>query len=407
MNKTQEWINYEEKWCANNYNSLPVVLTKGKGEWLWDIEGKRYVDMMSAYSAVSLGHAHPRLLEVLINQAQNLAVVSRAFHSETLAPFFEKLCLLSGMDKALPMNTGVEAVETALKAARRYGYEKKAIPDGKAQIIVAKNNFHGRTISVISFSSEPEYKKHFGPFTPGFVEIPYGDSEALKKAITPHTCAFLIEAIQGEAGIVIPPVGWLKTCQEICNQHDVLFIIDEVQTGLARTGKMFAFEHENVKPDAIILGKALGGGILPLSVFLARKEVMDVFTPASHGSTFGGNPLAARIGLEVLTLIEKEELVERSKVLGEKLLQNLKELKSPLVKDVRGKGLFIGVEINPNFLTARKVCEKLLENGVLSKETHDTVIRFAPPLNISNEGLDFAVSQFAKTMSFFEQNLKS
>jgi ornithine--oxo-acid transaminase len=402
INRTQQWIDFENKWCANNYNSIPVVLSKAKAEWLWDIEGKRYVDMMAAYSAVSLGHAHPRLIHALQDQAQTLAVVSRAFHSDKLAPFLERLCQVTGMDKALPMNTGVEAVETALKAARRYGYEKKGIPDGKAEIIVAKNNFHGRTIAVVGFSSEPAYQKHFGPFAPGFVEIPFGDSEALKKAITPNTCAFLIEPIQGEAGIIIPGHGWLKTCQEICNQQNVLLIVDEVQTGLGRTGKMFAIEHDNVKPDAIILGKALGGGLLPVSMFLARLEVMDVFTPASHGSTFGGNPLGARIGLEVLNIIQEENLVERSRVLGDELLQGLKQIKSRLIKDVRGKGLFIAVEINPQFLMAREVCEKLMQNGVLSKETHDTVIRFAPPLIISKEALNIAIEQFAKTIAFFE-----
>ncbi|MBS0290190.1 MAG: ornithine--oxo-acid transaminase [Proteobacteria bacterium] len=395
MTKTQTWIAKEAKYCAANYHPLPVVLKQGKEEWLWDIEGKRYVDMMAAYSAVSLGHCHPRLLKVLMEQAQLLNVVSRAFHTDKLLPFLEKICQLSGMEMALPMNTGVEAVETAIKAARRWGYEKKGISDEKAQILVAKNNFHGRTITAVSFSSRKSYKQHFGPFTPGFVEIPFGDTEALKQAITPQTCAFLVEPIQGEAGIIFPPKGWLKACQQICNQHQILFILDEIQTGLARTGKMFAFEHENVISDGLILGKALGGGILPVSLFLTRKEVMSVFTPGSHGSTFGGNALAARLGLEVLTLIEEESLVERSRQLGDYFLQALKQIQHPLIKEVRGKGLFIGVEVQG---AARKVCEKLMELGVLTKETHDTVIRFAPPLTIQKDSLDFVLGQFEKAL---------
>ncbi len=403
MNKTQQWIKREEQCCAHNYHPIPVVLSKGLGEWLWDIEGKRYLDMMSAYSAVSLGHCHPRLLKVMAEQSQKLCVTSRAFHSDTLLPFFEKLVAVTGMDMGLPMNTGVEAVETAIKAARRYGYEKKGIPDDKAEIIVAKNNFHGRTISVISFSSEAEYKKHFGPLTPGFVEIPFGNAEALKQAITPNTCAFLIEPIQGEAGIQIPPTGWLKSCQEICNQNHVLLILDEVQTGLGRTGKMFAFEYEKVKPDGLILGKALGGGILPVSAFLARKEVMDIFTPGSHGSTFGGNALACQIGLEVLSIIEEENLSERSFTLGTEFIAALKNIKSPVIKNVRGMGLFIGIEINTKLVSARKVCEKLMDLGLLTKETHDTVIRLAPPLIIKRESLDLALEKIAEAMRFFDK----
>lgn len=397
----QEWIQQEQQHCAHNYHPLPVVLTKGEGVWLWDIEGKRYLDMMSAYSAVSLGHSHPTLLAVLQEQAQKLCVVSRAFHADTLAPFLEKLCKVAQMDMALPMNSGAEAVETALKAARRFGYERKGIPENKAEIIVASNNFHGRTISIISFSSEPEYQKHFGPFTPGFVEIPFGDSEALQRAITPNTCAFLVEPIQGEAGIQIPPPGWLKACEQICRDNQVLLILDEVQSGLGRTGKMFAFEHENVKPDGLILGKALGGGILPVSAFLTRTDVMNVFIPGSHGSTFGGNPLAARMGTAVLDLLVKEKIVENSAKLGAMLSNELQSIKHPLIKNVHGKGLWVGVDMDIHEVSARQICEKMLTLGVLAKETHETVIRFAPPLIIQEQELHFGVTQFKKALESF------
>lgn len=398
---TQQWIEKEAQTCANNYFPLPVVLSKAKGVWVWDIAQKRYLDMMSAYSAVSLGHSHPTLIKVLKEQADQLCLVSRAFHTDSLQPYCEKLCALSKMDKVLPMNTGVEAVETAVKAARRYGYEKKGIAENKAQIIVAKNNFHGRTITVVSFSSEQAYKKDFGPLTPGFIEIPFGDSEALKNAITPETCAFLVEPIQGEAGIQVPPQGWLKACETICRDNEVLLILDEVQSGLGRTGKLFAFEHDHVKPDGLILGKALGGGILPVSAFLAREELMAVFTPGSHGSTFGGNPLANRIGLEVLNLLEKGDYITNSAVLGAHLLKRLKSIKHPVIREVRGRGLWVGVEVDPAVASARSLCEKMLELGILSKDTHETVIRFAPPLIITQEEVDWAVDQFEKALAFF------
>jgi ornithine--oxo-acid transaminase len=366
------------------------------------MEGKKYVDMMSAYSAVSLGHAHPKLLKALNEQAQKLALVSRAFYSQPLAPFLKKLCAVAKMDKALPMNSGAEAVETAIKAARRWGYEKKGIPDGHAEIIVAKNNFHGRTTTIISFSSEPSYKAHFGPLTAGFVEIPFGDSEALARAITPNTCAFLVEPIQGEAGIVVPPVGWLKACEQICKKNNVLLIVDEVQSGLGRTGAWFAFEHDQVKPDGVIVGKGLGGGLLPVSAFLATDEVMSVFVPGSHGSTFGGNPLAAHVGLAALTILDEDKLIERSAQLGKILMEKLKAISSPLIKEVRGKGLWVGVEITKGKATARMICEKLMAHGVLSKETHETVIRFAPPLIIDEKTLIWSVDQFAKTLAEVE-----
>jgi ornithine--oxo-acid transaminase len=379
--------------CAHNYHPLPVVLTKGKGVWLWDEQGKKYLDMMSAYSAVSHGHVHPRIYKTLTEQAARLCIPSRAFYTDTLAPFLEKLCAMTGLDMALPMNTGAEAVETAVKAARRWGYRAKKIPQDKAEIIVAHGNFHGRTTAIVGFSSEPAYKADFGPFAPGFVEVPFGDAAALEKAITPHTAAFLVEPMQGEAGIIIPPKGWLVQVAAICKKHNVLLILDEIQTGLGRTGKLFAFQHEGIVPDGLILGKALGGGMLPVSAFVARKEVMDMFNPGSHGSTFGGNPLAAAVGLEALKSLEEENLTHRSAELGAHLLRELKAINSPLIADVRGSGLWVGLEIDPKKGSARKVCERLMEKGVLSKETHEVVIRFAPPLVITREEIDWAVAQ--------------
>lgn len=396
---TQQWIEQENKYCAQNYHPLPVVITKGEGTWVWDLEGKRYLDMMSAYSANSFGHCHPRLVHVLTEQARRLCLMSRAFHTQTLFPFLKKLCEFSELDMALPMNTGAEAVETAIKAARRWGYRKKKIPTNRAEIIVARNNFHGRTVSIISFSSDLEYKADFGPYTPGFVEIPFGDSEALKKAISPNTCAFLVEPIQGEAGIVIPPMGWLKECELICRENNVLLIVDEIQSGLGRSGKRFAFQYDDVKPDGIILGKALGGGILPVSAFVARDEVMKVFNPGSHGSTFGGNALAARMGYEVLLMLEEDDYISRSEGLGKALLEALKNIRHPAILDVRGKGLWVGVEINSNIINARTICEKMLERGVLCKEAHDTVIRFAPPFVIEWEEIMLAVNTFKDVLT--------
>ncbi len=404
---TQESIALESQYCAQNYAPLPVVLERAEGVWVWDIEGKIYLDMMSAYSAVSFGHCHPHLVRTLIAQAQKLCVPSRAFHVSALGPFLEKLCQLCNLEKALPMNTGVEAVETALKAARRWGYEKKGIPPNQAEIIVVKNNFHGRTITAISFSSDEAYKKDFGPFTPGFIEIPMGDTVALQQAITPRTCAFLAEPIQGEAGIIVPPAGWLKACEQICRENNVLLLLDEIQSGLGRTGKLFAFEHEKVKPDGLIIGKALGGGILPLSAFVANNEIMDVFTPGSHGSTFGGNPLAASVGLEVLKLLEEGDFIARSATLGLSLRQALSKIKHPLIQGVRGIGLWVGVEINPAIASAREVCERLMKHGILSKEAHETVIRFAPPLIIEADTLEWAIEQFYKVVSSFNESKSS
>ncbi len=377
--------------CAHNYHPLPVVLTRGEDAWLWDDHGRCYLDMMSAYSAVSHGHAHPRLVAALCNQASQLAIVSRAFHTETLAPFLEKLCAISGFDMALPMNTGAEAVETAIKAARRWGYRVKGIADNGAEIIVAEGNFHGRTTTIVGFSSDAEYRAGFGPFTPGFKTVPFGDAAAIEAAITPNTCAVLVEPIQGEAGIRVPPDGWLRDVRRICDHHDVLLILDEIQSGLGRTGKMFCFEHDGIRPDGLILGKALGGGMMPVSAFLADREVMELFEPGSHGSTFGGNPLAAAVALEALRIIEDEDLVTRSAALGEYMADRLRGLQSPLIADVRGRGLWIGVEFDPRCISARAICERLMARGILTKETHHTVVRFAPPLVVELDQIDLAV----------------
>ncbi len=397
-------IEQEKRFGAPNYHPLPVVLARGEGVWLWDTDGKKYLDMMSAYSAVSQGHHHPRIVKALKDQADRLCVPSRAFHSERLAPLLEKLCKITGLDTALPMNTGAEAVETAIKAARRWGYTVKHIPKDKAEIIVGLNNFHGRTTAIISFSSEPLYREGFGPFVPGFVAVPFGDAKAVEKAITPNTAAVLMEPIQGEAGIIVPPEGYLKELQAICKKHNVLLILDEVQSGLGRTGKMFAFQHEigvsgKDGPDGVILGKALGGGLLPVSAFVGKKELMDCFTPGSHGSTFGGNPLAAAVALEALAVLEDEHLVERSAEMGAYLLKKLRGLNSPLIREVRGRGLWAGVDIDPKKARARIVCEKLMARGVLSKETHETVVRLAPPLIINREEIDFAVAQLAAVLA--------
>jgi len=391
-------IKLESRYSANNYAPLPVVLTRGQGAHLWDTDGRRYTDMMSAYSAASHGHAHPRILAALAAQAGRLAVPSRAYYNDRLGPFLEELCRLTGLDAALPMNTGAEAVETAIKAARRWGYRVKGIARDTAEIIVANGNFHGRTTSIISFSTEPDYREGFGPFTPGFRAVPFGDTAAVERAITSRTAAVLVEPIQGEAGVVVPPAGFIAGLRRICDAHCVLLILDEVQSGLGRTGAWFAFQHEGIRPDGVILGKALGGGVLPVSAFVARREVMDVFTPGSHGSTFGGNPLAAAVGLEALHVIREEGLVEKSRVLGAHMLERLHAIASPALKEVRGRGLWAGAEINPAIASAREACERLLEKGVLSKETHQTVVRLAPPLVVARADLDWALDRFEEVL---------
>ena len=395
MNKS---IELENVYGAHNYHPLPVVLSRGEGVYLWDDAGNRYLDMMSAYSAVSHGHAHPRLVKALTEQAAKLAVCSRAFHSEKLGAFLKRLCELTGMDMALPMNTGAEAVETALKAARKWAYKVKGVAADQAEIIACTGNFHGRTIAIVAMSSEEQYKDGFGPFPGGTKLVPYGDVQALEQAITPNTAAFLVEPIQGEAGIVVPPAGYLKKAAEICKRHNVLLIADEIQTGLGRTGKLLACQHDGVQPDGLILGKALGGGLLPVSAFLARKDVMEVFHPGDHGSTFGGNPLAAAVGLEALQVLEDEKLAERSAELGAHLMEKLAGLKNPLIKSLRGKGLFVGIEIDPKQARAREVCERLMAKGILSKETHETVVRLAPPLVITREQIDWAVERIAAVL---------
>jgi ornithine--oxo-acid transaminase len=395
-------IEVEARYCAHNYDPIPVVLARGEGAYLWDTSGRRYIDMMSAYSAASHGHAHPRILAALESQARRLAVPSRAYYNDRLGPFLAELCRLTGLDAALPMNTGAEAVETAIKAARRWGYRVKGVAKDRAEIIVADGNFHGRTTTIISFSSEPEYRDGFGPFTPGFRSVPFGDLGAIERAITPDTVAVLMEPIQGEAGVIVPPAGWLAGLRRVCDAHNVLMILDEVQSGLGRTGAWFAFEHEDARPDGLVLGKALGGGVLPVSAFVAVREVMDVFTPGSHGSTFGGNPLAAAVGLEALRVLRDEGLVERSRVLGAHMIARLRAIDSPVLTAVRGRGLWAAAEIDPRFSTGREACERLMAKGVLSKETHGAVVRFAPPLVITREALDAALDRFEDVVGELE-----
>lgn len=397
--KTADYIAREEKCLAHNYHPLPVVLTKADGVWLWDAEGNKYLDFLSAYGAVSAGHLNPRIKKALLTQIESMDVPSRAFYSDRLGEFAQALCALTGMDMMLPMNTGAEAVETALKAARRWGSDVKKIPEGKARIIVSAGNFHGRTTTIVGFSSDAEYRRGFGPFSGGFDTIPFGDAAALERAITPETCAFLTEPVQGEGGIIIPPSGWLKQIQEICAKNNVLLILDEIQSGMGRTGKNFAFQHEIDAPDGLILGKALGGGIYPVSAFLARRDVMNVFDPGSHGSTFGGNPVAAAIGLEAVRILEDDKLAQKSAEQGAYLKQRLEELNSPLITAIRGAGLWVGVDIDPARATARAICEDLRTEGLLCKETHHTVVRFAPPLTITREDIDWAIGKVRTVLS--------
>ena len=392
-------IALEKTVAAANYDPLPVVLTEAKGVWASDAQGRRYLDMMSAYSAVSLGHGHPRILNAMMEQASKLAVTSRAYHTELLGPFLERLVQIAGLDMALPMNTGAEAVETAIKAARRWGYRTKKIARDRAEIIVADNNFHGRTTTIVGFSSDESYREGFGPFSGGFRLVPFGDASAVEAAITENTCAVLMEPIQGEAGIVVPPEGYLRELRALCDRHNILLILDEVQSGLGRTGRWFAHQHEEIRPDGLILGKALGGGVYPVSAFVATRELMSVFNPGSHGSTFGGNALAARIGLEALAIIEEEHLVERSAEMGRYLLDRLRAMRSNIVKEVRGRGLWVGVEVDPNVVSARAVCDALLQNGVLSKDTHGTVLRFAPPLTISRDEIDWGMERIERVFA--------
>jgi ornithine--oxo-acid transaminase len=395
MTKTQQLIEQTEKFGANNYHPLPIVISKAEGVWVEDPEGNKYMDMLSAYSAVNQGHCHPKIIQALKDQADRVTLTSRAFHNDQLGPWYEKICALSKKEMALPMNTGAEAVETAIKAARRWAYEVKGVPQDQAEIIACVGNFHGRTMTAVSLSSEAEYKRGFGPMLPGITLIPYGDLEALRNAITPNTAAFLMEPIQGEAGIIIPLEGFMKQASQLCKDQNVLFIADEIQVGLGRTGKMFACEWEEVDPDMYILGKALGGGVFPISCVVANSDILQVFNPGSHGSTFGGNPLACAVSIAALDVIVEENLVERSHELGEYFIKKLKEIDHPHIKEVRGRGLFIGVELTE---PARKYCVALKEEGLLCKETHNTVIRFAPPLIISESELDWAIEKIKKVL---------
>ncbi len=387
-------IDQADKYGARNYLPLPVVLTRGEGIWVWDSDGKRYMDCLSAYSAVNQGHRHPHIIKALKNQADRLTLTSRAFHNDRMGPFLSKLCHMSQMEKAVPMKTGAEAVETAIKTARKWGYQKKGVADNQAEIIVCKDNFHGRTTTITGFSSEAQYKQGFGPFTPGFVQIDYGDSEQLELAINANTVAFLVEPIQGEAGIHIPPAGYLTKIREICSRHNILLMFDEIQTGLGRTGELFCYQHEaESKPDVLIVGKALAGGVYPVSATLTSAEIMAVYNPGDHGSTFGGNPLGAAVAQAALQVIEDESLVERSKELGSYLLHQLNAIESDKIQEIRGRGLFVGIELKPEAGGARIYCERLMELGLLAKETHEHVIRIAPPLVISKSDLDWVIEQ--------------
>jgi len=393
--RTRDFIEMENQYGAHNYHPLDVVIKRAEGVWVYDIEGKRYLDCLAAYSAVNQGHCHPAILQALIDQAHKVTLTSRAFRNEQLPLFYKELYEFTGYDMALPMNTGAEAVETAIKTARKWGYKIKGIPEGKAEVIVCANNFHGRTITEVSFSTDAQYRDGFGPFTPGFKVIPFGDAQALEDAITPHTCAFLVEPIQGEAGIIIPPAGFLKRAAEICRQNRVLLVVDEVQSGFGRTGRLFAYMHEGVRPDVVIVGKALSGGFYPVSAVLSSWEIMRIYQPGDHGSTFGGNPLGCAVARAALRVLKDENLVERSAELGAYLLGLLQTLRSHEIKEVRGKGLWIGIELRG---PARPYCEALKQEGILCKETHDRVIRIAPPLVIQRREIDWAFERIREVL---------
>jgi ornithine--oxo-acid transaminase len=396
---TKDYIALEDRYNAHNYKPLDVVLTRGEGPWVWDVEDHKYLDCLSAYSAVNQGHCHPRIVGKMVEQAQRLALTSRAFRNDQLPLLAQELCELVGYEMMLPMNSGAEAVETALKAARRWGYRIKGVPDDGAEIIACTGNFHGRTITIVSCSSDEQYRDEYGPFTPGFKLVPYGDADALERAITPNTVAFLVEPIQGEGGVVIPPDGYIRRTREICTQHNVLMMADEIQSGLGRTGKLLACEHEGVRPDAVMLGKALSGGMYPVSAVLSSRELLGVFAPGDHGSTFGGNPLACVVAREALKVLVEEHLCDRAEELGEYLMARLRQIESPHVALVRGRGLFVGVVLKPEAGGARRFCEALMERGVLAKDTHGTVIRLAPPLVIKKEELDWMVEQIEAVLS--------
>jgi ornithine--oxo-acid transaminase len=394
----QYFIDLEKKFGANNYKPLDVVLSTGAGVWVEDVEGNRYLDCLSSYSALNQGHCHPKILAAMVEQAQKITLTSRAFRNDKLGLFYKKLSDMTGYGMSLPMNSGAEAVETAIKVARKWAYSVKGIPRNSAEIIVANGNFHGRTVTIISFSSTPLYKDDFGPFTPGFRMVSYGDLDQIKEMMNPNTAAVLIEPIQGENGVIIPPKGYLKGISDLCKENNVLLIADEIQTGLGRVGRLFASQYENVRPDMITIGKALSGGFYPISAVLADPEILGIITPGEHGSTFGGNPLASAIGLASLEVIEEEHLIENSEKMGNYFMDHLSEINSPHIKEVRGKGLLIGVELHPEAGGARRFCEALQHDGILAKETHDNVIRFAPPLIIEKETIDWAVPKIRKVL---------
>ena len=396
MVTSAEIVALEDRYGAHNYHPIPVVLTRGRGCWVWDVEGNKYLDCLAAYSAVNQGHSHPRIVEALVSQVRRLALTSRAFVNDQLGPFCRDVSELTGFERVLPMNTGSEAVETAIKAVRKWAYKVKGVPEHEAEIIVCEDNFHGRTTTVISFSTDPQNKDGFGPYTPGFKVVPYGDPDAIEAAITPNTAAVLMEPIQGEAGIIIPPEGTLSRVRETCTRNNVLFVLDEIQSGLGRTGKMFAWEHDDARPDAMVLGKALSGGLVPLSVFVADSEVMDVFTPGDHGSTYGGNPVAAAAGREALKVLVEDDLVNNAVVMGARFQEGLASLDSPSIKEIRQIGLWIGIELHPDAGGARIVCERLKELGMLCKETHEHTVRIAPPLCIEADEVDWALEQLAR-----------
>jgi ornithine--oxo-acid transaminase len=398
VSKTKSYLAEVDQFSAHNYHPLPVVLERGEGSWVWDVDGNRYLDMLAAYSALNQGHRHPAILEAARKQLDTLTLTSRAFHNDQMGPFLRELCQATGFERALPMNTGAEAVETALKMVRKWGYKVKGVEADKAEIIVCENNFHGRTTTIVGFSSEPQYKDGFGPFTPGFKTIPYGDAAALEKAITKNTVGFLVEPLQGEGGVVVPPAGFLAKARAICTKHNVALIADEIQTGLGRTGRLFCYEWDNIRPDILIVGKALGGGVYPVSAAIADSEYMDVFHPGDHGSTFGGNPLAAAIARASLRVILDEDLPARSAKLGDWFTGRLRAIKSKHVEEVRGRGLMIGVVIKESSGVARPFCEALEHKGVLAKETHHQVIRFAPPLTVTEEELEFALEQVSAVL---------
>ena len=395
---TQEYLDLENEFGAHNYKPLDVVLTKGEGVWVWDVDGKRYLDCLAAYSAVNQGHCHPAIMKTMMAQAQNLTLTSRAFRNDQLGYFYKEICELTRSHKVLPMNSGAEAVETVIKAVRKWGYQVKGIPEDKAEIIVCANNFHGRTITIVGFSTDPTARSGFGPFTPGFKIIPFGDADALEAAITPHTAGFLVEPIQGEAGVIIPKAGYFKTAREICDRHNVVLILDEIQTGLGRTGRLLAEEHEGIEADLTLVGKALSGGYYPVSAVLSNKEVMDVLQPGEHGSTFGGNPLACAIARTAIRVLKEEKMIENASEMGDYFLAGLKKIQSPHIKEVRGRGLMLAMELFQETGGARPFCYKLADRGMLCKETHENTIRFAPPLVIKKDEVDWALEQIDAVM---------